>query len=76
MKGSRPRGHSRFQRIGLVAKMSPTALRLTAALARALSRRGLQVIFDGKTARAMGKKSEGVPRDRIARLADLVLVLG
>jgi NAD+ kinase len=75
MKGSRAKSHRRFQCVGLVAKISPTALRLTAALERALSRRGLQVIYDGDTARAMGRK-EGVRRERIARLADLVFVLG
>ena len=75
MKGSRSKGRSRFRTIGLVAKMSPTALRLTASLERALSRRGLEVVFDAKTARAMGRE-DGVQRDRIARLADLVFVLG
>ena len=71
----RSRRQSRFRTIGLVAKMSPTALRLTASLERALSRRGLEVVFDAKTALAMGR-DEGVRRERIARLADLVIVLG
>ena len=75
MKKSRSQSGGRFRTIGLVAKMSPTALRLTASLERALSRRGLEVIFDGKTARAMGR-DEGVRRERIARLCDLVIVLG
>jgi len=75
MKGSQAKSRRRFQCVGLVAKISPTALRLTAALERALSRRGLHVIYDGDTARAMGR-NEGVRRERIARLADLVLVLG
>jgi NAD+ kinase len=75
MRGSRGKGRSHFRTIGLVAKMSPTALRLTASLERALSRRGLKVVFDAKTARAMGR-DEGVPRERIARLTDLVFVLG
>ncbi len=75
MKGSQAKRRRRFQRVGLVAKISPTALRLTAALERALSRRGLHVIYDSDTARAMGRK-EGVSRERIARLADLVFVLG
>ncbi len=76
MKGShRSRRQSRFHTIGLVAKMSPTALRLTGSLERALSRRGLEVIFDAKTAHAMGRDG-GVPRERIARQADLVIVLG
>jgi NAD+ kinase len=75
MKGSRAKSRSRFRTIGLVAKMSPTALRLTASLERALSRRGLEVIFDAKTAHAMGRDG-GVPRERIARQAHLVIVLG
>lgn len=75
MKGSRAKSRSRFHTIGLVAKMSPTALRLTGSLERALSRRGLEVVFDAKTAHAMGRDG-GVPRERIARQADLVFVLG
>lgn len=75
MKGSQAKSGSRFRRIGLVAKISPKALRLTASLERALSRRGLEVIFDGETAHAMGR-GEGVRRERIARQADLVIVLG
>ena len=75
MKGSRAKSRSRFHAIGLVAKMSPTALRLTGSLERALSRRGLEVVFDAKTAHAMGRDG-GVPRERIARQADLVFVLG
>jgi NAD+ kinase len=75
MKGSRAKSRSRFHTIGLVAKMSPTALRLTGSLERALSRRGLEVVFDAKTAQAMGRDG-GVPRERIARLANLVFVLG
>jgi NAD+ kinase len=75
MKGSRAKSRSRFHTIGLVAKMSPTALRLTGSLERALSRRALKVVFDAKTAHAMGRDG-GVPRERIARQADLVFVLG
>lgn len=75
MKGSRAKSRSRFHTIGLVAKMSPTALRLTGSLERALSRRALEVVFDAKTAHAMGRDG-GVPRERIARQADLVFVLG
>lgn len=75
MKGSRAKSRSRFRTIGLVAKMSPTALRLTGSLERALSRRALEVVFDAKTAHAMGRDG-GVPRERIARQADLVFVLG
>ncbi len=61
--------------MGLAAKVSPRALRLTAALERALLRRGLEVVFDDETAEAMGKP-KGPPRERIARHCDLVLVLG
>lgn len=76
MKESRrSRRQSRYRTIGLVAKMSPTALRLTGSLERALSRRALEVVFDAKTAHAMGRDG-GVPRERIARQADLVFVLG
>ncbi len=70
MKGSR-----RFQRVGLVAKVSPKALRLTALLERALKRRGIQVVFDSVTGAAMGRE-DGLPRERIARVTDLVVVLG
>jgi NAD+ kinase len=70
MKGSR-----RFQCIGLVAKVSPKALRLTALLERALRRRGHEVVFDNVTGLAMGRQN-GLRRERIARVADLVFVLG
>ncbi len=72
MKGRR----SRFRCVGLVAKVtSPEALDLTRSLDRALKRRGLETIFDSDTAAALGK-SGGVRRDRIGRLADLVLIPG
>lgn len=70
MKGSR-----RFHCIGLVAKVSPKALRLTGRLERALRRRGLKVVFDNLTGDAMGRQN-GLRRERIARVADLVIVLG
>jgi NAD+ kinase len=70
MKGSR-----RFRCVGLVAKVTPKALRLTSLLARALRRRGLEVVFDNVTGLAMGK-GNGPRRERIARVADLVFVLG
>lgn len=70
MKGSR-----RFPRVGLVAKVSPKALRLTALLEKALLRRGHEVVFDDATGAAMGRR-DGPRRDRIARVADLVFVLG
>jgi NAD+ kinase len=70
MKGSR-----RFHCIGLVAKVSPKALRLAGLLERALRRRGLKVVFDNVTGDAMGRQ-DGLRRERIARVADLVIVLG
>jgi NAD+ kinase len=70
MKGSRL-----FPCVGLVAKVSPKALLLTALLEKALLRRGLEVVFDNATGAAMGRQG-GLRRDRIARVADLVFVLG
>jgi NAD+ kinase len=70
MKGSRL-----FHCVGLVAKVSPKALRLTGLLERALKRRGVEVVFDNVTGAAMGRQ-HGLQRGRIARLADLVIVLG
>ena len=70
MKGSR-----RFPCVGLVAKVSPKAIRLAALLEKALRRRGHEVVFDNVTGLAMGRQS-GVRRERIARVADLVCVLG
>src|SRR5262245_35444906 len=78
MKGSRPvpRGRrSRFRTIGLGAKVSANALRLAASLERALRRRRLEVVFDEETAAAMGRASVH-RRSRIARVSDLVIVLG
>src|SRR6266536_1220108 len=78
MKGSRPskRGHaSRFQTVGLVAKISTRAIRLAGSLERALRRRGVEVIFDEETAAALGREAFH-RRDRIARASDLVIVLG
>jgi NAD+ kinase len=59
----------------VVAKVSARALRLTGRLERALKRRGLQVVLDEETASALGRSSD-LRRDRIARAADLVIVLG
>lgn len=74
MKGSR--AAARFLRIGVVAKAgSSRALRLAVSLERALKRRGRRVLFEDRTAEALGRPG-GVPRARIARLCDLVLVLG
>ncbi len=76
MKGSPESAQAKFQRIGLVAKcVSPEALRLTRSLERALLRRNLQVCFDTDTASALSRP-DGVPRDRIARICHLVIVLG
>ena len=78
MKGSRPyrRGRkTRFRTVGIVAKVSPRALRLTARLERALRRRGLEILFDEETAVAMRRESV-IRRDRIARACDLVIILG
>jgi NAD+ kinase len=61
--------------VGLVAKVSPKALRLTGLLEKALRRRGIEVVFDNVTGLAMGKPN-GLRRDQIARVADLVFVLG
>jgi NAD+ kinase len=75
MKGSRA-ARRRFSSVALVAKaISRDALSLTASLEKALARRGLPAIFDEETASAMGR-SDGVRRSRIAREAELVLVVG
>ncbi|HSS43703.1 MAG TPA: NAD(+)/NADH kinase, partial [Thermoanaerobaculia bacterium] len=66
----------RFRRIGIVAKMaSPDARELALSLERALVRRRHEIVFDRETALATGR-GDGVPRERIAKLSDLVLVLG
>jgi NAD+ kinase len=75
MKGLRGTRRGRFRRVGLVSKPVRDALRLTLALERALRRRRLEVLFDEETAAAL-HKDDGVARRRIAREADLVLVLG
>jgi NAD+ kinase len=70
------RARRRFTVVGLVAKtMSRSALRLTSALEKALAKRRLAVIFDRETAVGLGHR-EGIARSRIAREADLVLVVG
>jgi NAD+ kinase len=74
MKGSRVA--VRFRRIGLVAKAgSAPALRLARSLEAALRRRGREVLHDSETAEALSHR-DGVSRDRIARLCDLVMVVG
>jgi len=76
MKGSRATGTKKFRRIGLVAKVgSAPALRLARSLEAALRRRGRRVQYDTETAEALSRK-HGVSRDRIARLCDLVMVVG
>ena len=75
MKGSR-RSVAKFRRVGIVAKIgSASAVGLAAILERALKRRGRCVVFDTETAEAL-RRPGGVARTRIAREADLVLVLG
>lgn len=74
MKGSRV--PARFRRVGIVAKIeSASAVRLAAALEKALRRRGRRIVFEDRTARALSRPG-GIPRTRIARVCDLVLVLG
>jgi NAD+ kinase len=75
MKGSR-RSAPKFRRVSIVAKIgSASAAELGAALEEALRRRGCRVVFDTETAEAL-RRSGGVPRSRIARDTDLVIVLG
>jgi NAD+ kinase len=75
MKGSR-RPAAKFRRVGIVAKIgSASAVGLAAVIEKALKRRGRRVVFDNETAEAL-RRPDGVARARIAREADLVLVLG
>ncbi len=75
MKGSRASA-PKFARVGIVAKTaSDTAMRLAASIERAVKRRGRKVVLEDGTAEALGRTG-GVPRARIAREADLVIVLG
>jgi len=65
-----------YRTVGLVAKRtSDEALGLTLSLEKALRRRGVAVCFEAGTAEAIGRP-DGVPVNRVARLADLTLVLG
>jgi NAD+ kinase len=79
MKGSRKSarpGPARFRRVGLACKCtSKAALTLARALDSALGKRGLEVLFDSDTAAALGR-SGGLPRERLARASDLVIVVG
>lgn len=74
MKGSRV--PARFRRVGVVAKAgSAPALRLARSLETVLRRRGRRVVHDTETAESLSR-TDGVSRDRIARVCDLVLVVG
>jgi NAD+ kinase len=79
MKGSRKSARpapARFRRVGLACKCtSKPALALARALDSALGRRGLEVLFDSDSAAALGR-SGGLPRERLARATDLVIVVG
>jgi NAD+ kinase len=75
MKGSRAAA-PRFARVGIVAKTaSDPAIRLAASIERAVKRRGRKAILEDATAEALGRTG-GVPRARISRESDLVVVLG
>jgi NAD+ kinase len=75
MKGKRRRG-ARFRKVAIVAKLSSReALKLAIALERSLKQRGIAVTFDAATAVSIGRPDRH-PTDRIARVSDLVLVLG
>jgi len=79
MKGSRKSARpapTRFRRVGLACKCtSKAALTLARALDAALEKRGLEVLFDSESAAALGH-SGGLPRERLARASDLVIVVG
>jgi NAD+ kinase len=79
MKGSRKSARpapARFRRVGLACKCtSKAALTLARALDSALQKRGLEVLFDSDSAAALGR-SGGLPRERLARASDLVIVVG
>lgn len=83
MKGSRPRARrstrpvaSRYRRVGLACKCTSKAARnLAQALESALTVRGLEVHFDADTAAVLGR-TDGLPRERLARSVDLVVVVG
>jgi NAD+ kinase len=79
MKGSRKSARParpRFRRVGLACKCtSKAALALALSLDAELQKRGLPVLFDTDTAAALGRP-EGLPRERLAGEADLVIVVG
>ena len=68
----------RLRRVGLVLKPgSKEALELARCLEDALKARELEICEDSDTAAALDHGiGVGVPRDRIARMCDLVIVLG
>lgn len=67
---------TKFRRVGLVAKhTSAEAVELARSLERALLRRRLPLRFDTDTAGALSRPN-GVPRHRIGRVCDLVIVIG
>jgi NAD+ kinase len=79
MKGSRKSARpapARFRRVGLACKCtSQPALALARALDSALRKRGLEVLFDSDSAAALGRP-KGLPRERLAKGSDLVVVVG
>jgi len=79
MKGSRKSARpapARFRRVGLACKCtSQPALALARALDSELRKRGLEVLFDSDSAAALGRP-KGVPRERLAKDSDLVVVVG
>jgi NAD+ kinase len=83
MKGSRPRRRrtgsavaSPYRSVGLACKCtSKAALGLARSLESALRHRGHEVRFDSDTAAALSRP-DGMPRERLARSVDLVIVVG
>jgi NAD+ kinase len=66
----------RFKKVGLACKTSSRpALELAQQIESALASRSLEVRFDSDTGAALGR-SDGVPRGRLARAVDLVIVVG
>jgi len=70
------KGGRRVKRVGLVTRhRSAAAIALARKLERQLVGRGIKVVHDLESSRALGV-SGGAPRERIARLVDLVIALG
>jgi NAD+ kinase len=75
VKPAEPTGR-RVKRVGLVTRhRSVAAIALARKLERLLIKRGITVIHDLESSRALGV-SGGAPREKIARLVDLVVALG